>query len=1130
MVALYVLPVSGTTLSGVGASLWMMGIRGAAVTPPAATTSPNISINSQPGLLIPWRSFRWYNDSSSEYQTHNEPSLPGTRTGTGLLTRSIDKDYLLFGFDEAPPGAPAGNGTATRSHSRAMGAYFYDDSLWWHIYASRECVATTPYPCLSDYPTLYGALGDAEYNTNFCMTEVTEDSYLLVLNAGSYSQGAVARDCRGITSQEARVIVSTSGAGDDVAGDNIVSYSTIPTNRAQLIESTPSIIGHAFDEAMVYGGIAAGTDALRDKKAEIWVASGKYGVLRFSYNSTLSTLAAILPSYQLWVPGCPTAGFTGVGQGRSAAALVDASASCGAAGPRFNDATIARVGVLAVALSDPLFYRDAVGTAHNNVALYLTTRYGVYAIDLPSTAGDAAAVWRAGGAPLVAPPAGGEFRGLAPAPYMASTSVTASPSPSPSLLASPTSSISMSFSPTKTPLASKFSPSSTLTRSPTPTRTPLPSPTRSPHVVHTAINTSVTILIATGPLPLAVWLSSRPALLLRAAFAGVAGVDVGAITLVSARKLTLSVQNSGSSVEAASRLRHRQLAASVAFCSVLNSGAGSVTRSTTTTSGDDMNVILSPESSLIKSALNGVPAVGALAAARLGISGAATLAVTEGTDPGPLFSSSTGAVVRLAITGPPSDSHALVSFYIAAGVVDPGGSNPAEPYTGGSVLIGGGGGGYVGVSRVEYEAALNAWAAATAATWVAPSDGAAAAMRNVLMGASQDVASGIAAVRTALNERGAWWAACAAREDEPSLAVVGAGGAGQSVGTAAATTSALAGPAVVGVVVAALVILSGLAALYVCRRRVSRGGRLGLPSFSTPSLSSVSTSTNEVEENPTENPYPPENLRGARGERPPCDPVAGSDAPVAMKADVWPVSQLFALSFLPTRHAPGVGVGARGTTLPTAVSRSTNLWSTTAASSITTAAMLTMPSPLTTTISSEPSALPVPSAYAHAPAAASATAPASPAPIIVSANSFVAGAVPPAAGRLGPVAALAFARAGEGLQHVLSARRGGGGGGAAGRRRRLNGERDGDGDGGNEHDHVPGHKINAEHLTSSSQSFSPLTSRRVVVNNFTSYNSAVGGIFETASLAAHGADFLLPAPHLSGEPGDEDSEPLSPSL
>ena len=55
-----------------------------------------------------------------------------------------------------------------------MGSYFFDDSLWWYIFVPRDC--TGAYPCRENQPTLYGALGDAAFNTFFCMTEVTGDA------------------------------------------------------------------------------------------------------------------------------------------------------------------------------------------------------------------------------------------------------------------------------------------------------------------------------------------------------------------------------------------------------------------------------------------------------------------------------------------------------------------------------------------------------------------------------------------------------------------------------------------------------------------------------------------------------------------------------------------------------------------------------------------------------------------------------------------------------------------------------------------------------------------------------------------------------------------------------------------
>lgn len=485
-------------LSSLSAPVFLSAVRPQVAAAPAAGARAVVNTTFVSTVRVPWRIYTWFNDSSSEYGTQAwGATLEGSDVHAGLLTRSTDSAYLLFGFAESPPGVSLG--ADARSHSRAVAAHFYDDSLWWYIFAPRECGGPTGFPgCVSSVPHAYGALGDSVYNTNFCMTEVTGSPLHFFVPAVGTAQGAVQRDCHALAMYGTQMLATTTYGAGDPFGDSVIAYASFPRSRNALLRSSPTAVSHAFTDIMSFGGVAVRSDPSRADLPEVWVASAQFGLLRFTYSAAPISASVLSEFYELWVPGCAQV-FNGTGRGRTPVALIDASVTCAAAAPRDSPAVIKAVGVLAVAVADRIPFTDGGGASRFASAVYFTTREGLYALDLPSSESDAPApTWRnaAGAAlPIAVPPLpGGEFRGLAPAPFLRTspspspsptstesptpspTSVE-SPTPSPTALASPTASPSTTESPTLSP-----SPSPTVTQSQTPdcTQTPSQSPSATP--------------------------------------------------------------------------------------------------------------------------------------------------------------------------------------------------------------------------------------------------------------------------------------------------------------------------------------------------------------------------------------------------------------------------------------------------------------------------------------------------------------------------------------------------------------------------------------------------------------------------------------------------------------------------
>ena len=489
-----------TPLSSLSAQVYLSAVRPEVASVPAAGAPAAVNTTFLSTIKVPWRMYTWFNDSSRAYGTLAwGATLEGTDVHAGLLTRSTDNSFLLFGFAEAPPGVSLG--PEARSHSRAIAAHFYDDSLWWYVYVPRECGGPKGFPgCVSSVPHAYSALGDSVYNTNFCMTEITGNPLHFFVPAVGTAQGSVQRDCHGLAMNNAQMIATTTYGAGDPFGDAVIAYASFPTSRTALLRSSPAAVSHAFSDVMSYGGVAVRTDPTRSNLPEVWVASAQFGLLRFKYSATVISSNALLNAYELWVPGC-AAVINGTGSGRTPVALIDASVTCAAAAPRTSPAVIKAVGVLAVAIADQIPFVDKGGATRYAAAVYFTTRIGLYALDLPSSASDASSpAWRnAGGvaSPIAVPPMpGAEFRGLAPAPFFQTTQ---SPSPSPTLTRSSTPSPTLTESPSPSPSLSH-----TTSQSQTPDCTLSPSQSPSPTPSDSASSASTTSITPTPTTTLSV--------------------------------------------------------------------------------------------------------------------------------------------------------------------------------------------------------------------------------------------------------------------------------------------------------------------------------------------------------------------------------------------------------------------------------------------------------------------------------------------------------------------------------------------------------------------------------------------------------------------------------------------------
>jgi hypothetical protein len=151
---------------------------------------------------------------------------------------------------------------------------------------------------------MYGAVGDAFYNTWLCMTEVTGDPQLWSVPSTGAGQSARASNCRGLTAFAGSLYFSTqfiSGIDDDF----VCFVRGMPISR-RITSATPVRITHAFLFSMQYLGLAVLGNAVTGS-SEVWVASLSAGLLRFTYGAVPGSIpspAALDADYSVWVPGC----------------------------------------------------------------------------------------------------------------------------------------------------------------------------------------------------------------------------------------------------------------------------------------------------------------------------------------------------------------------------------------------------------------------------------------------------------------------------------------------------------------------------------------------------------------------------------------------------------------------------------------------------------------------------------------------------------------------------------------------------------------------------------------------------------------------------------------------------------
>jgi hypothetical protein len=236
--------------------------------------------------------------SDTRTYEYDVPSLPGTDADAGLLTRSTDGAYLLIGLYEMPPGFSTTSGEVIVSRNRGIASFFYDDSIWWYIEAPRACATptTSGFDCtdIGNAPAIYGALGDGDYNTWLCFTEIFVTPKLYSVPATGSGQAHTARDCRGIAALGGDLLIATRfGRGDD---DSVGALGGFPFSGAIATARVIPIV-HAFTAIMEYRGLAA---AVVGGAPTVFVGSA-FGLLVFRFRGLPLTTARIVPAYALFL-------------------------------------------------------------------------------------------------------------------------------------------------------------------------------------------------------------------------------------------------------------------------------------------------------------------------------------------------------------------------------------------------------------------------------------------------------------------------------------------------------------------------------------------------------------------------------------------------------------------------------------------------------------------------------------------------------------------------------------------------------------------------------------------------------------------------------------------------------------
>jgi hypothetical protein len=851
-----------------------------------------------PAALMPWAYAYGYNNASSLQGSRSaspSPSpppgagasapdvatLPGLDLEVGLVTRSSDGAFLLFGVFNQPPMTSTALSRGTRH--RSLASLFYDDCVWGYIEAPRSC--ELGYRCISNYPRMYGAVGDADYNTWMCMTEVTGLPQLWSVPATGADQAYQRRNCRGVAALGGQLLVATQyglGGDDDYVLSIAPGADGAPPLGAAIAGARAEPVTHGFFELMKFGAVAARSGG---GASEVWVSSLSYGLLQFSYGAAAPAAAALAPTYARWAPGC-AAPAPGVGLGTDGTARVaPLPAGCTAA-PGSDTA------VLGLALQE--------GT------LFLSTRHAIFGLALALSPGGGADAWRAGGAPLAAPPgAGWEFRGLAPAP-VPPLPVPPTPSPSASgsstLYASPTASLSSGVSASNTGSASW---SSTATPSPSPTGTPTDSPTPSGTGTPTGTPSGTDAPTGTGtPSPTATPVPTR------SASASIPASPTPSVTLGASASATGSITGSASATQTPSPTP-TESPSGVGTASDTGSPSGSSSLSPSATpaaSGApplppvwapppgaggwmvlaagplDGATLLSggpppPAALLLRRAAAatwgwGVSAEG-LAAVSVepwpagaaggggGVCGApvppadnagvapapgaaaadadaadVTLSALPKACPFPIThggarapaGARNGTLLLIRLAAPPSDSTALDDAYAASS----GGALARNSTSADGSVLSVGGVGAGGVTRAQYDAALVAWAAAGTRAWAAPAPGVALLMTPVFTAVTEGPGAPVNAAAFSSLAAGYWWALCNSSAGLASDGGDGRGGGGGSGGGGNLNSGAAPGDsaspggdgaagAATGGVVAALLILGAAAWYYYYKRRCGCG-------------------------------------------------------------------------------------------------------------------------------------------------------------------------------------------------------------------------------------------------------------------------------------------------------------------
>lgn len=826
------------------------------VTP--ADAIPVVNVENGTVAPIPWSyTYTFLNGSATVSAAYTTPTLPGLGLQHGMLTRSTDAAYVLAPMYEQPPGTPTDD-PSSLERNRAVGAVFYDRSIWWYLFSRLNCAQ---YTCdASDAPTFFGVLGDEFYNSWVAFLDAGGAPLLFSVPNNGQNQAAARVDVRGVSvTPGGDLAISTRYNAFTFNDDYVVIVQGLPLS-SELYYVPRERVTHAFSNTMEYGGLEVWANPARNGNVELWVASAAFGVLRFVYDAPLSPSSASLRAkYELWTPGCALNGEAGTGEGPTGGPVSLPPSACAAA----------PAGVLDIAVGDALPYAPATpGACEGRVAraLYVVTRTGLFAIDLPSAApGDSsggysgAPVWRNGGAAIATPlgPPGSEFRGISAVPITPTPTPASrcSPSPEPPVgsAAPSATALPVGVSPFPSPSSSASATAPPLANSPAPSLSGSASASASPSATATGTNATATapftssapfaLQLLLGPLASPAALQLAPALLLRLVLAQTSGWAVGAIAnvaLETARNVTISARARTALLPppgAAGAAACAATVAPVAFGDGAYSAAPAGPAANLSAPGADPSRAFRGAPDVdVRALLTSLPKAGAYR-----ITPAAVML-----PPTPF--SLTATLLTVTVGAPPSNAGVLAPFYEALGynvsVTSPDASDNAYVVSAAASVDGS------GITPRAYAQALQLWGEDLAAQWVAGKPEVAGPMQTVFIaiGAAPAPLDQPAVVV----QTGWWWSACAgggwtgavppappsptptpaaaSATATPSAAPSSAADAGGG-GGAAASTGAIVGGVLGGAVVLALTGVAlacaccpGACACAACVRRGAKRG------------------------------------------------------------------------------------------------------------------------------------------------------------------------------------------------------------------------------------------------------------------------------------------------------------------